>query len=396
MAGKDKNLGVKINFQLDTSQAKANLKEFSQTMSQITKLQSSSASLGINAELQQAVKTAEILKQTLASATDIKTGNLDLSKFTNAMNQNMMTLEKFKSALTSLGPEGEKVFDNLSLKLAQASVPMKRTNVMLNELKTTFANTMRWNLTSGAIHKITQEVQKAFSYAQSLDKSLNRIQIVTGHSADYMKDFAVQANTAAKALSASTLEYTNAALIYYQQGLSDKEVQKRTETTIKMAKVSGESASQVSQQMTAVWNNFSNGLDNLERYADVMAALGATTASSSAEIAKGLEKFASISKTIGLSYDYAASALATVTAQTRQSADSVGTAFKTLFSRLESLNLGETLDDGVTLNKYSEALMKVGVSVLDVNGQLKNMDTILESFKSSLASSISADYWWCS
>jgi hypothetical protein len=69
--------------------------------------------------------------------------------------------------------------------------------------------------------------------------------------------------------------------------------------------------------MTSIWNNFSNGVDNLERYADVMAKLGATTASSSGEIAKGLEKFASISKTVGLSYDYAATAMATVTAQTR-------------------------------------------------------------------------------
>jgi hypothetical protein len=48
-----------------------------------------------------------------------------------------------------------------------------------------------------------------------------------------------------------------------------------------------------------------------------MANLGAHTASSSKEIAKGLEKFAAISNTIGLSYDYAATALATVTAQTR-------------------------------------------------------------------------------
>ena len=80
----------------------------------------------------------------------------------------------------------------------------------------------------------------------------------------------------------------------------------------------------------------------------------------------------------GLSYNYAASALATVTAQTRQSADSVGTAFKTLFSRLESLNLGESLDDGVTLNKYSKALATVGVNVLDATGKLKDMDTILD------------------
>jgi TP901 family phage tail tape measure protein len=113
--------------------------------------------------------------------------------------------------------------------------------------------------------------------------------------------------------------------------------------------------------MTAVWNNFDDGSKALEHYADVMTALGAATASSSDEIAGGLEKFAAIAKTIGLSYEYAASALATVTAVTRQSEDVVGTAFKTIFGRMEGLELGQTLDDGVTLNKYSEALSSVGV-----------------------------------
>jgi hypothetical protein len=48
-----------------------------------------------------------------------------------------------------------------------------------------------------------------------LDKSLNDIRIVSGKSAEYMKDFAEKANRAAKNLSASTLEYTNAAKIFY-------------------------------------------------------------------------------------------------------------------------------------------------------------------------------------
>jgi len=42
------------------------------------------------------------------------------------------------------------------------------------------------------------------------------------------------------------------------------------------------------------------------------------------------------------------------------------------------LNLGETLDDGVTLNKYSQALEKVGISIFDSTGELKNMDNILD------------------
>jgi hypothetical protein len=69
--------------------------------------------------------------------------------------------------------------------------------------------------------------------------------------------------------------------------------------------------------MTAVWNNFYNGSKSLEHYADVMTALGAATASSTDEISEGLNKFAAAANTVGLSYEYAASALATVTATTR-------------------------------------------------------------------------------
>jgi TP901 family phage tail tape measure protein len=69
--------------------------------------------------------------------------------------------------------------------------------------------------------------------------------------------------------------------------------------------------------------------------------------------------------------------LATVVAQTRQSADVVGTAFKTLFARIQDLELGKTLDDGTTLGKYALALQKIGINIKDSSGELKNMNTIL-------------------
>jgi hypothetical protein len=46
------------------------------------------------------------------------------------------------------------------------------------------------------------------------------------------------------------------------------------------------------------------------------------------------------------------------------------------------LELGETLDDGVTLGKYSEALNAVGVNILTQNGELKDMDNILDELGS--------------
>jgi TP901 family phage tail tape measure protein len=115
----------------------------------------------------------------------------------------------------------------------------------------------------------------------------------------------------------------------------------------------------------------------MEYYADVITKLGAATASSTDEISDGLEKFAAVSETVGLSYEMATAALATVTAETRQSADVVGTAFKTIFSRMEGLKLGETLEDGTDLNKYSQALATAGVNIKDQNGQMREMDDIL-------------------
>ena len=221
-------------------------------------------------------------------------------------------------------------------------------------------------------------IQGAYGYAQDLNKSLSSIAIVTHSSVDNMRQFAEQANKSAQALSTSTLAYTDAALIYYQQGLQGEAVAERVETTLKMSNVTGESAEEVSSYMTAIWNNFRTGSESIESFADKITALGAATASSSKEIAGGLQQFAAIANTVGLSYDYAATALATVVAQTRQSESSVGNAFRTIFSRLEGLQMGETLEDGTDLNKYSKALETIGVNIKDQNGDLKEMDTILE------------------
>lgn len=243
---------------------------------------------------------------------------------------------------------------------------------------TTLANTARWQLSSSILHGFIGAYQQAMGYVKDLNASLTDIRIVTGKSIEDMARFAEEANRAAKALSTTTNEYAQASLIFYQQGLNETEVAKRTEVTVKMANAAGQTAQVVSDQLTAVWNNFYDGSKSLEYYADVMTALGAATASSTDEIAGGLEKFAAIADTIGLSYEYAASALATITANTRQSEEVVGTALKTIFARIQGLNLGETLDDGTTLNKYSEALQKVGISIFDQAGELKDMDTILD------------------
>lgn len=371
---------VNLDFTATTSQAEAALSRLSTNLRNI----SSQTNLDTGGlRLQEQLNTASVaaikLRENLQNAINIDTGRLDLSKFNHEMKKSGMSLKQYRDALVSLGPTGQAAFMDLSKAILASETPLKQTNVLVDKLWGSLKRTAGWQLSSIAIHSFIGAIQTAYNYAQDLNKSLNNIRIVTGYGSDRMAEFAKNANKAAKQLSATTLDYTNASLIYYQQGLDDKAVQERSDVTVKMANVTGTAAQTVSDQLTAVWENFmKDGEHTAEWYADVMTALGAATASSTDEIAEGLEKFAAVADTVGLSYEYATAALTTITAKTRQSADIVGTALKTLFARIEGLNLGETLDDGTTLNKYSSALEAVGVNIKNEAGELKDMDEILD------------------
>lgn len=377
-----KQLNVNLAFNADTNQAKKEILDLQKALTNVTSFSKNNAKLFDIASIKEAEKAAKELSQHLMKATDINTGKINLSTFAASLRNSGNNLSSYQKKLEAIGPVGERAFLQLSKSIANAESPLLRTNSKLKEFQTTLMNTARWQISSSILHGFMGALSSAYGYAQDLNQSLNNIRIVTGYNTDQMSKFAEQANKAAQALSTTTTRYTDAALIYYQQGLSDEEVLGRAETTIKLANVSRQSTEEVSDQLTAIWNNFYDGSQNLEYYADVITALGAATASSSEEISTGLEKFAAVSKTVGLSYEYATAALATITATTRQSADTVGTGLRTLFTRLEGLKLGETLEDGVDLNKYSAALQSVGVQVLDTSGNLREMDDILEDLGS--------------
>lgn len=371
---------VNLDFTATTSQAEAALSRLNTNLRNISSQTNlDTGGLRLPEQLNTASVAAIKLRENLQNAINVDTGKLDLSKFNHEMEKSGMSLKQYRDALVSLGPTGQAAFMDLSKAILASETPLRQTNVLVDKLWDSLKRTAGWQLSSTAIHAFVGAISTAYNYAQDLNKSLNDIRIVTGYGSDRMAEFAKNANKAAKQLSATTLDYTNASLIYYQQGLDDKAVQERSDVTVKMANVTGTAAQTVSDQLTAIWENFmKDGEHAAEWYADVMTALGAATASSTDEIAEGLEKFAAVADTVGLSYEYATAALTTITAKTRQSADVVGTALKTLFARIEGLNLGETLDDGTTLNKYSSALEVVGVNIKNEAGELKDMDEILD------------------
>lgn len=370
-----KQIQYDINFNVNDTNLRKSMAALKQEISSL-----STINIADNADeqLKKSVNTAKQLQSILRQSYDKTTNEFNLSKFNQALKTQQTSIAEVGKDLMSLGGVGTSAFNNLANAITKAEIPAKRTFALFDNFKKTLMTSLNYTLSYGVINQFSQGIRSAVNYAKDLDSSLNRIRVVTGESAAQMDKLAQRANQAAKQLSSTTLDYTNASLIYYQQGLNDEEVAKRTETTIKMANVLGESASQVSDYMTAIWNNFKDGSKSLEYYGDAITALGAKTAASSKEIADGLGKFAAVADTVGLSYEYATAALATVVAETRQSAETVGTAFKTIFSRMEQLKQGGTTEEGdTTLGQYSKALEKIGVNIKTASGELKSMDQIL-------------------
>ena len=63
---------------------------------------------------------------------------------------------------------------------------------------------------------------------------------------------------------------------------------------------------------------------------------------------------------------------------TREAPETIGTALKTVISRMRELtDYGETLEDGVDVNRVQTALSVIGVELLDQNRQFRDLEEVL-------------------
>ena len=333
---------------------------------------------GMSAEIAEAKKGAFDLEQALTRAFNPKMGSVNTTALRNELSK--LNLAEIRQDLMKMGPAGEAAFNQVAASAMKANLQIKQGNTLLTKFGNTLYRNLEWLISGNIISTVTGVFTKAYGFTKNLDSSLNEIRIVTGKSADEMARFGQEAQKTAMELGKGTTDITNASLIYFQQGLDEEEVKKRTEITAKMANVTGQSAETVADQMTAAWNGFQAGNEELERYADVMTKVAASTASSSAELAGAISKTASIAKITGVDMEQLTSMISTVISVTRDSPEAVGTAFKTIFARINDLVEDGTDEFGVSLGRVSSHLAAMGIEILNEDGTLKDLGkTITET-----------------
>lgn len=368
------NINFKVGFDVDKRGLDSAKKELEKIQSTIGK---EGLKLGIDEkEIQKAKNSFTELGRALDKAFDTDTGVLNIRKLNSELKKNGTSLTDLQQSMKQYGVTGVSAFQDIQREAMKTGTEIKKTKGFIDEMADTIVNTAKWNLASGAVNTLTNNIQRAVGFVKALDNSLTQIRIVTGKSSDEMKIFSQQANEAAKALGRSTTEYTDASLIFFQQGKSAEEVKALTEATLVGANVTGMQAAETAEMLTAVMNGYQFEASRAMEVTDKLAAVGAATGSDFEEMATAMSKVASQAANAGVNIDQLGGMIATVSTVTREAPEVIGTSFKTILGRLADLRVGKEAE-GWDTGQVEQALNKVGMSVLDQNGKLKESGDIL-------------------
>ena len=306
---------------------------------------------------------------------------LDIDKFSKNMGDAGKTLGSVYKDLSVAGAQGKSAFVDLVSNVGTLNTGLKTTRTLSDKIFTSLGNIARWQIGSQIVNSLANSLGDAYDYVKNLDDSLTQIMMVTQYSRQQMDEYAKSANQAAKALSSTTIDMTNASLVFAQQGFNLDQSQKLAEMSVKLANASQQDTATTSDQITAYMNayNLSGDLTSLNKALDSWAEVANISAADVKEIASASQRVASAAATTGVNMDQLNAQIATIESVTREAPEEIGNGLKTLYGRFSDIKLGETLDDGVDLGTVTKTLQKIGVQVLDKNGSMRNVGDIMEN-----------------
>ena len=295
-------------------------------------------------------------------------------------------LQKLKVSLEQAGVKLDNIGDNLTGvrdELDKTKEAVKENDEAWSKQQA-FENRIKQFLgLQGAAQVLRRALKDAIATIKELDATMTEMAVVTdltvGDYWDQLPEYSKQASE----LGVSINSAYKAATLYYQQGLKGNAVTKISAETLKMAKIAGLDAADATDKMTAALRGFNMELNetSAQRISDVYSELAAITAADVSEISSAMTKTASIASNAGMEFETTAAFLSQIIETTRESAETAGTAMKTIVARFQELKkdpaeIGEVDGEIVNANQIEGALRSVGVALRDSKGQFRELDEV--------------------
>lgn len=238
-----------------------------------------------------------------------------------------------------------------------------------------------------AVNLFRRGVISAYNTVKDLDEVMTQTAVVTDFSVSDMWSQLPEYTRRANELGVSIHDVYESATLYYQQGLETNEVMALSNETLKMARIANLNAADATSRMTNALRGFNMEINemNAQRINDVYSKLAAITASDTNEISTAMTKVASLAHNANMEFETTSAFLAQMIETTRESAETAGTALKTVIARFSEVkklyNQGDLMgtdEEGeeIDVNKVSVALRSAGINMNEYLTGAKGLDDI--------------------
>jgi TP901 family phage tail tape measure protein len=223
-----------------------------------------------------------------------------------------------------------------------------------------------WTVATTLIFGSFKAFQAGVDYIEQLDQELTKIQIITGDSAAQVQALAMQYNNLATQLGSTTLAVTQGAEVWLKQGMSISDTNAMIKNSTELAQLAGMDATTSAQSLTAVMNSFNINAGQMSTVLDTLVGLSDKFAVSSEGLMTAIQRAGATANAAGVPLQDLASYIAVVANTTQKSTSSIGDSFNSMFSRMESVKAGATVDQfGESLNNVEKTLDTVGIALRD-------------------------------
>ena len=234
------------------------------------------------------------------------------------------------------------------------------------------------------INLLKRGIDEAVQSVKELDKAMTETAVVTDYKVSDLWGMLPEYTKVANQLGATTQGAYETMTLYYQQGLEQQQAFELGAETMKMARIAGLDYAETTDMMTAALRGFNMELNetSAKRVNDVYSELAAITASDTEELGTAMQRTASIAASAGASFEGTTAFLAQAIETTREPAENIGTAMKTIVARFQEmkknpLEISEVDGEEVDYNKIDAALKTIGVDLKDTNGQFRDFDQVM-------------------
>lgn len=232
-------------------------------------------------------------------------------------------------------------------------------------------------------YRIIAYVRQGVQEVIEMDTALTKMSYTMNVTEEQLKSMSSDMINMAKDLATSVSNVEQIYQIYANLKTTQEELEKTAMPTAILSNLASVDASTAADQIQGVLNQFELMADDTMHIVDVYDKISANIkvdySKGIAGMADAVQQVGNFANQAGLSFEQLAAIVGRVMQQTRQEGGQIGTALKTILTRIsKASNLADPEEvDNATLDKASKTLHRIGVEVYTASGEFREFDTIM-------------------